>query len=110
MSPCRQWPFDDPDDGHPTWRTEDGRKITYHDLSDRHLDNIINYLEHQLSGAWSFSSTLRGEMAIDAMDDAISGLENVQQQMLSERERRKDSKVQVMSNTAIDWESYGLES
>lgn len=103
MSPCK-------DDGEfPIWRTRDGEEIKYHDLHDDHLENIIAYLGRQVSAAWSFSSMLQGEHAIDAIDWEIAGLENLEHRMISERDRRKDSKNQAVVYTGFDWESFNVE-
>lgn len=72
-----------------TWLTRDGRVLWLHDMTDRHLRNSIEYVSRSLSGAWAFSMSLRGEMALVAIDAEISTLEGIQEALLVERSRRQ---------------------
>jgi hypothetical protein len=64
------------------WRTRDGKTLDVKDMTDRHLQNTIAYMQRRLdkmqdceSAAWGFYSTCRGDAAVDAMESTISQMD-----------------------------------
>ena len=69
------------------WNTADGEEIPYHELTDRHLHNIINWLRRNISevhsGYWP-----QGEQAGYALEDSLSQAEGVLEELEAERDSR----------------------
>ncbi len=84
-----------------TWLMGNGRVLWLHDMTDRHLRNSIDYVSRSLSGAWSFSMMLRGEYALEAIDDSIAVMESIQEALLVERSRRQEAYDQIMEMVEI---------
>lgn len=67
------------------WKTNDGRRIAVKDMSDSHLLNAHRFMRRRsaessciLNKAWSFLTTLSGEMAQDCMEREIDNMEDRQ--------------------------------
>lgn len=66
------------------WTTKDKQKIRICDMSDHHLINTIKLIKrvvnkmrwHRLMEAYSFLSTLQGEMAIMSVENEIDLIED----------------------------------
>lgn len=76
------------------WVTKEKQKIRLCDMRDSHLLNLRDFLicragvlqVNLLSRAYSFQSTLNGEIAIDAMDQEIRNLEEASSDEFLEEE------------------------
>ena len=69
------------------WNTADGEAIPYHELTDRHLHNIINWLRRNISEVYS-GHWPGGEQAGYALEDSLSQAEGVLEELEAERDSR----------------------
>lgn len=67
------------------WKTKDGRLIAVKDMSNSHVLNTHRYMQRRLAEltsllakAWSFLTTLSGEMAQECMEREIDVMEDRQ--------------------------------
>ena len=66
------------------WTTKDGTKIRICDMSDNHLKNTINLLQHNFDSyieraivnGYNILTTIQGEMAEFEIDNELNRLEN----------------------------------
>ncbi len=69
------------------WNTADGEEISYHELTDWHLRNIINWLRRNISEVYS-GHWPSGEQAGYALEDSLSEAEGALEELEAERDSR----------------------
>jgi len=66
--------------GEREWKTRDGTKMKWRDMTPRHLRNCAAMIERanaaETSAAWRLYSTIQGEYAEYAMEAVIDGLDD----------------------------------
>ncbi len=72
------------------WETADGEEIPYYELTDRHLQNVINYLRRQISQVYS-GGWPQGEQAGYALESDLSQAEGVLEELEAERDSRNSN-------------------